>query len=68
MSVRYYSSIHHHDILKGGLGAMPSGVYPVGLCINVPCVSLEWHGLVGFQKQLCMDASERARGGFPPLV
>ena len=42
-SVREYYSIYHNDILKGGLGAMPSGVYLVRLYINVSCVSLEWN-------------------------
>ena len=42
-SVKEYLGINHHDILKGGLGAMPSGVSQVRININVPCVSLEWH-------------------------
>ena len=50
-SVRDYFSIYHHDILKGGLGAMLSGVYPVRLRINVPCVSLEWFEEVCFQTE-----------------
>ena len=38
--------IYDHDVFKGGLGAMSSGVYQVRLCINVPCVSVEWHDSV----------------------
>ena len=38
-SVREYMSIYHYDILKSGLGAVPSGVHEVRLCINRPCVT-----------------------------
>ena len=34
-----YLSIYHYDILKNGLGAVPSRVYEVRLCINRPCVT-----------------------------
>ena len=47
-SVREYISIFHHDILKSGLGAMPSGVCRVRLCINGPCVALEQRQEVSF--------------------
>ena len=36
-----YFNIYHYDIFKDGLGAMLSGVYPVRLCINTLCFSLE---------------------------
>ena len=39
--VREYLSIHHHNTLKGGPRAMPSGVCRGRLCINEPCVTLE---------------------------
>ena len=41
-------SIYHYDILKSGLGAVPSGVYRVRLFINGPCVALEQRKEVGF--------------------
>ena len=59
-------SINHHYILKGGLGAMSSGVYPVRLCINVPCVSVEWHEQEGFLKRIILDGCSRVgEGRFP---
>ena len=49
--MREYLSIYHHDILKGGLRVMSSGVYQVRLCINVPCVSLEQFEMCVFKKE-----------------
>ena len=40
--------IYYYDILKSGLGAVPSGVYRVRLSINGPCVVLEQRQEVGF--------------------
>ena len=59
-------SIYHYDILKSGLGAVPSGVYRVRLCINVPCVSLEWFEEVCFQtEQLREYGGKYLCEGFP---
>ena len=64
--MREYVSIYHHDILKGGLEAMSSGVYQVRLCINVPCVSTEWHEQEGFLKRITLDGCSRVGDGrFP---
>ena len=35
--VREYLGMYHHYILKSGPIAMPSGVWPGRLCVNVPC-------------------------------
>ena len=59
-------SIYHHDILKGGLGAMFSGVYQVRLFINAPCVSAEWHEQEGFLRRIILDGCSRVgEGRFP---
>ena len=49
--VREYLSMYHHNRLKGGLRAMPSGVYLAKLYIHEPCVALEWRQQVGFQTE-----------------
>ena len=59
-------SIYHHDILKGGLGAMSSGVYQVKLSINVPCDSVEWHEQEGFLKRIIFDGCSRVGEGRLP--
>ena len=53
-------SIYYHDILKSGLGAVPSGVYRARLCINVPCVTLEQRQEAGFQNRTTVDGGSRA--------
>ena len=59
-SMREYMSIYHYDILKSGLGAVPSGVYRVRICINVPCVALEQRQEAGFQNRTVVDGGSRA--------
>ena len=45
---------------------MPSGVYLIRLCINVPCVSLEWFEEVCFQKEQLREYGGKCVGeGFP---
>ena len=59
-------SIYDYDVLKSGLGAVPSGVYRVRLCINGPCVTLEQRQEAGFRTmKMWMEAPERASEGFP---
>jgi hypothetical protein len=61
-----YLSIYYHDILKGGLGAISSGVYQARLCINAPCVSAEWHEQEGFLRRIMSDGCSRVgEGRFP---
>ena len=57
--MRDFASIYHHDILKGGLGAMSSGVYKVRLFYNVPCVSAERHKQEGFLRRKMSDGCSR---------
>ena len=65
-SVKEYVSIYRHDILKGGQGAMSSGVYAVRLSISVPCVSVEWHEQEGVLRRKMSDGCSRVgEGRFP---
>ena len=64
--MREYLSIYHHDILKGGLGAMSSGVYQVRLFTNASCVSAEWYEQEGFLRRKMSDGCSRVgEGRFP---
>ena len=64
--LKHRSLTYHHGILNGGLGAMSSGVYQVRLCINVPCVSVEWHEQEVFLKKIILDGCSRVgEGKFP---
>ena len=56
-------SIYHYDILKSDLVAVPSGVYEVRLCINVPCVSVGCHEQEGFLKRIILDGCSRVGEG-----
>ena len=64
--MREYASIYHYDILKGGLGAMSSGVYEVRLFINAPCVSAERDEQEGFLRRKMSDGCYKVgEGRFP---
>ena len=49
--VRGYFIMYHYNALKDGQGAMPSGVRSTRLCIDAPCVPLEWFEIVCFQTE-----------------